>query len=499
MKKYVLVRILRSLFSLVVVTSLAFAMVYTLVPRMRIFKTDGTWSKLSSDRDAQMSYENSTYEKIGYIDFIEQKDICALLYEDKSGTGYSSCMQAGNAEVVSFVEEYEAKGYTSGVYEKNGLVWMTREIPLASRIVDWFSNILWLDGPNRIQDANNPDLERGYYLGETSTGSPALMCSGCEYKYQVYVNGSFPFIHQNVLNVNFGTSYPTYANTPVLDVFTQSQGESVRTEQLMPNGTTQSSSLDLETCKYKYTLDNLDVNKFNDNYADCTTVRQDPSMLSVSAIMGILSLILSYGIALPVGNLMARKKGKLADKIGMAYIIFIIAVPFLAYIYAFKYVGNVFFGLPDKFPSLGALNWKSYVLPIISLSLPSIGSTMMWIRRYMIDQSTQDYVKFAKSKGLSQKEIFNNHIMRNAIIPIAQGIPSSIVSVISGALITEAVYAVPGMGKMLPDSISAFNNPIVITLTFIFTGVSIFALLAGDLLITVIDPRISLADNGGRK
>ena len=196
---------------------------------------------------------------------------------------------------------------------------------------------------------------------------------------------------------------------------------------------------------------------------------------------------------------MARKKGKLADKIGMAYIIFIIAVPFLAYIYAFKYVGNVFFGLPDKFPSLGGSDWRSYVLPIISLSLPSIGGTMMWIRRYMIDQSTQDYVKFAKAKGLSEKEIFNNHILRNAIIPIAQGIPASIVSVISGALVTEAVYAVPGMGKMMPDSISNFNNPIVIALTFVFTGVSIFALLAGDLLITVIDPRISLADNGGRK
>lgn len=498
MKKYVLIRILRSLVSLLIVTSLAFAMVYTLIPRMKIFQKDATWSKLANDRDAQMAYENTTYERVGYIDFIEQKDICALLYEDK-GTGYSSCMQAGNAEVKSFVEEYEAKGYTSGVYNKTGLVWLTRDIPLATRIFNWFDNLLWLDNPSKVVDKNNPDLERKYYFGKTSKGMPAVMCSGCEYKYQLYVDGSFPFIHQNALNIDFGISYPTFANIPVLDVMTQGQGESVKTEQTNPNGTTSNTALNFESCRYKHTLDALDGNRFVDNYANCSTNRKDMSMIGVSSFMGILSLILSYAIALPVGVLMARKKGKLADKIGMAYIIFIIAVPFLAYIYAFKFMGSLLFGLPDKFPMLGSLNWKSYVLPIISLSLPSIGGTMMWIRRYMIDQSTQDYVKFAKAKGLSEREIFNNHILRNAIIPIAQGIPSSIVAVISGALITEAVYAVPGMGKMMPDAINNFNNPTVIALTFIFTGVSIFALLAGDLLITVIDPRISLADNGGRK
>lgn len=498
MKKYVFIRIVRSIISLFIVTSLAFAMVYTLVPRMKIFKTDATWSKLSNDRDAQLAYENNVYERIGYLDFIEQKDICALLNENDDA-GYSSCMQAGSAEVKSFVEEYEAKGYESGTYSKNGFVWLKKEIPLASRIINWFGSLIFVDSPSKVVDANNENLERGYYFGQTSTGTPALMCSGCQYKYQVYVNGSFPFIHQNAIKVDFGTSYPTFANTPVLTVMTQSQGEADKHEQVMPNGSTQNTALNLEMCQYKHTLDNLDGNKFVDNYADCPTVRKDMSMVGVSSFMGIISMILSYAIALPAGIGMARKKGKLADKIGMAYIIFIIAVPFLAYIYAFKYVGNVFFGLPDKFPSLGAQDWRSYVLPIISLSLPSIGGTMMWIRRYMIDQSTQDYVKFAKAKGLSEKEIFNNHILRNAIIPIAQGIPASIVSVISGALVTEAVYAVPGMGKMMPDAINNFNNPIVIALTFVFTGVSIFALLAGDLLITVIDPRISLADNGGRK
>ena len=91
--------------------------------------------------------------------------------------------------------------------------------------------------------------------------------------------------------------------------------------------------------------------------------------------------------------------------------------------------------------------------------------------------------------------------MKNAIIPIAHGIPGSIVGTISGAVITESIYAVSGMGKLLPDSIKAFNNQMVIALTFLFTFLSIFSLFAGDLLVTAIDPRISLVNNakGGRK
>ena len=115
----------------------------------------------------------------------------------------------------------------------------------------------------------------------------------------------------------------------------------------------------------------------------------------------------------------------------------------------------------------------------------------------MIDQSNADYVKFARAKGLSQNEIFRKHILRNAIIPIVNGIPSSIILCISGALITESAFAVPGMGKMLPDAIKQCNNNMVITLVFIFTSLSILSVLAGDLLMTVVDPRISLTEKGG--
>ena len=136
-------------------------------------------------------------------------------------------------------------------------------------------------------------------------------------------------------------------------------------------------------------------------------------------------------------------------------------------------------------------------MPVLILALLQTPSLMMWLRRYMIDQSNADYVKFARAKGLSQREIFRKHILRNAIIPIVNGIPSSIILCISGALITESAFAVPGMGKMLPDAIKQANNNMVITLVFIFTTLSILSVLIGDLLMTVVDPRISLTAKGG--
>ena len=214
--------------------------------------------------------------------------------------------------------------------------------------------------------------------------------------------------------------------------------------------------------------------------------------------MGIFAMLFSYGLGLPLGLLMARRKDKLADKLGMVYIIFIIAVPSLAYIYLFRYLMTSAFDLPSVFTTYGPGDGRSWILPIISLALPSIASLMLWTRRYVVDQMNSDYVKFAKAKGLNQGEIFRGHIFKNAIIPIAHGIPASLAGCITGAIITEAIYSVGGMGKMLPNAINQYNNVMIIALAFMFSTVSVLSVLAGDILITKVDPRISLSEKAGR-
>lgn len=89
-------------------------------------------------------------------------------------------------------------------------------------------------------------------------------------------------------------------------------------------------------------------------------------------------------------------------------------------------------------------------------------------------------------------------MFRNAMVPVVNSIPLSIVGVIVGATLTETVFAFPGMGKMLIDSVNVSNNNMVVALSFIFAGLSIAALLVGDLLMTLVDPRIKLDTKGGK-
>ena len=94
--------------------------------------------------------------------------------------------------------------------------------------------------------------------------------------------------------------------------------------------------------------------------------------------------------------------------------------------------------------------------------------------------------------------IFSRHIFKNAIIPIAQGIPASLAACITGAIITESIYSVGGMGKMLPNAINQYNNIMIVALAFMFSLVSVLSVLAGDIVLTKVDPRISLSEKAGR-
>ena len=187
---------------------------------------------------------------------------------------------------------------------------------------------------------------------------------------------------------------------------------------------------------------------------------------------------------------MARRKDKLLDKLGTVYIIFIIAVPSLAYIFLFKAIGGAVFDLPTTF-DMEKPSWQMYVLPIVSLALPSVANLMKWLRRYMIDQMNSDYVRFARSGGLSEQEIFSKHILKNAIIPIVHGIPGTILFAMTGAIITERVYVVPGAGNMLTKAINAYDNGVIVGMTLFYAVLSVVAIILGDVLMSMVDPRIS--------
>ena len=476
---------------------IVFTLVYTLVPRNSIFAGDDGYRKLAAKPDDKTDYMYNIWQKLGYLTFVRSVDYFQTLY-DMDSKEMTAALEPGSKDAEEFKAKYEAQGYTVEAYTKSGRYYAYKDTPILKHVAIWFSSLVKIDTPWSVKDANNPDLKRGLSFGRTESGGIALIGSGTTHKYLIYTDSHFPWLHQNIIKLSFGDSYPTYQGLDVMTVLFQSQGTEAKRPVTYATGAEGNSGIIFGTLTYKEKLDRLDQQKFLDHYATFQTAKNQPSMIGTSFIIGIFALILAYGLGLPLGVLMARRKDKLADKLGMVYIIFIIAVPSLAYIYLFRYLATAAFNLPSVFTTYGASDIRSWILPTISLALPSISGLMLWTRRYVVDQMSQDYVKFAKAKGLSQKEIFNDHIFKNAIIPIAQGIPASLAGCIAGAIITESIYAVGGMGKMLPNAIQQHNNTMVVALVFMFSTISVLSVLAGDIILTKVDPRISLTEKAGR-
>jgi len=496
-KGYILKRLLRSAISIVVIMFVVFILVYTLIPRDNIFFEDSTYRKLGGKPDEKTDYVYNTWRKLGYLDYVKINDYCLGLYEAGSPE-MKNAIAPDSRETADFVALYESKGYTVDYMPVSKRAFAYKDIPIIQRLWNWASRLIRIDTIYSVQDPNNPDLERKVYFGKTPTGGLALIGSGTYHKYLLYTDSHFPFIHQNFITLNMGESYPTYQGLEALSVMFSSQGTEVKREVTFETGETASSAIDFGSLTYKEKLDRMDTKKFTDHYANYTTFKDQASMVGTSFLMGVLAMLLAYGIGLPVGVAMARNKDGLIDKMGMLFIIFITSVPSLAYIYIFRYLGTTIFGLPSIFTTYGPSDIRSWILPIISLALPSISSLMLWIRRYVVDQMNSDYVKFAKAKGLSKKEIFRSHIFKNASIPIVHGIPTSLAVCITGAIITESIYSVGGMGKMLPNAINQYNNVMIIALTFLFSTISVLSVLIGDIILTKVDPRISLTDKAGR-
>ena len=274
---------------------------------------------------------------------------------------------------------------------------------------------------------------------------------------------------------------------------TNSQGSFKRSTITYPSGVTETTADDLHSATYvagSLGIGALNQKYFVDDYTSVITRKDGLSKMGYSFTIGIIAVFLTYLIAIPLGILMALRKDKLLDKLGTFYIVFITAVPSLAYIFMFKAVGGNAFGLPTTF-DMENPTWTMYVLPIISLALPSIANQMKWLRRYMIDQMNSDYVKFARSGGLSEGEIFSKHILKNAIIPIVHGVPSSVLFALTGAIITERVYVVPGAGNLLTTAINAYDNGVIVGVALFYAILTVTSIILGDVLMSVMDPRIS--------
>jgi oligopeptide transport system permease protein len=233
-------------------------------------------------------------------------------------------------------------------------------------------------------------------------------------------------------------------------------------------------------------------NKYRANYP---VVRIIAEKASLSIKMGLLAIALAMAAGLPLGILMAHSSSsrlKLWDRAGTVFVVLVQAIPAAIYHLFILIYGTEWLGPILRIPTLfRENNWLTWLLPVFSLSLGNTAYFALWLRRYMIDESTKDYIILARAKGLPSRKIFSRHIFRNAFVPLVQYIPTSILLTLVGSLYVETLYSIPGMGGLLVSVIKLQDNTMVQALVLLYSGISILGLLIGDIVMASMDPRIS--------
>ncbi len=505
--------------SVVLVVIIVMVLIYSLSDRKQIFTADSVWSK--QQLNAKSTYEFRKWEEYGYLDYVNYTEYLGELVRNgeldadtqkkagKLGATPEKCSETTKEYVQKFTQLYESKGYTveylDAVYVVGtkiaqggqAMLFAHKDKPVMSRVLTYFSSLITIDNIHNVkEDIGERGIKFSWHdpLYGEDVFSPTIIGNGTTHKYLLYCDSNFPYIHQNMLTVNLGKSYAVRYGVDVVTTMLQTQGEYVKSTLTYPTGLVEDSADDLHTATYVAGSREKDPflgARFTDDYTSTITVNVGKSRMALSFLIGLLSVFLAYFLGVPLGIIMARSKDKFIDKLGSAYIAFIIAVPSLCYIFMFKSIGGSM-GLPTTY-DINSHEWVMYVLPVISLALPSVANLMKWLRRYMIDQMNSDYVKFARSGGLSEGEIFTKHVLKNAIIPIVHGIPGSLLGCLTGAIITERVYSVPGTGNLLTTAINAHDNSVIVGVTFFYAVLSITAIIMGDILMSMVDPRISFS------
>ncbi len=521
MSKYLIKRILHGLVSVVIVVMAVMLLIYSAIDKSKIFMQDPLIQKKAAND--KIVYRYQCWEEYGYLTYITYADWLNEITEKgeldpatrdeavKFGKTAAEDTPLSAEYVKKFTDYYENQGYTverlDVVLQSNKAVakggaqklFAYKNVPIFVRMFKYFTGIVRFD--NKRYAEGPLEGERGLtftwhdpaYGGEKF--SPAVMGNGTKYRYLIYFDDHFPYFHQNLITINLGKSYTINKGIDVWDTMIQPQGSIVKKQTIYPTGFVEDSANDMHTLTYSAGSRDLGgpftQTRYTDDYTIAVNEKNGLSKMGYSFIIGILSSIIAYLLGIPLGLLMSRYQDKLFDKIGTLYIIFIMAVPSLAYIFMFRAIG-IAAGWPITFDGTP----QAYILPIISLALPSIGGLMKWSRRYMIDQKNADYVKFARSGGLSEGEIFRKHILKNAMIIIVQGIPGTVLFSLVGAIITERVYTVPGTGGMLVNAVTAFDNSAIVGVALFYALLSVTSLILGDVLMATVDPRISFTSKG---
>ena len=215
-----------------------------------------------------------------------------------------------------------------------------------------------------------------------------------------------------------------------------------------------------------------------------------------SAALGSLALLIGTVIGLGLGIVAALYRNSLIDRAAMVLCVLGIAIPSTVFVYVVQYALAVFplttLGFePDLWVrTVGWGQWRDLILPSLTLSLSIIAVMTRYMRSQMVDVSFSEYVRTAKAKGVSTLRLVFAHEIRNAILPVVSLLGPIFVGAISGSLIVEGVFGVPGLGTAFINSISNNDYNVLMGLTVFYGGFFIAVNLLTDIVYGLIDPRI---------
>jgi peptide/nickel transport system permease protein len=217
--------------------------------------------------------------------------------------------------------------------------------------------------------------------------------------------------------------------------------------------------------------------------------------------LSLLTVILTYAIALPLGILSGRYQNSKLDKTVVVYNFFCFAIPSFVFalmmLFVFGYrlgwfptLGSV---SPDVEPGSAAYLWSRFyhlILPAITSALLATAVTIQYLRSEVIDLKSSDFVRTARSKGVSTNKIFTQHIFRNASLPIAAMAGYEITGLLGGSVVIERIFGFPGMGNLFVTSIVQRDYSVVTALILIYGLATLFGALISDIIMSAVDPRI---------
>jgi len=217
--------------------------------------------------------------------------------------------------------------------------------------------------------------------------------------------------------------------------------------------------------------------------------------------LSLLTLILTYLIALPLGMIAGRFQNSWADKAIVVYTFITYSIP----VFVFALVLLWLFGYTlGWFPTRGSVDsdvvtgtlgyyvnkFHHMILPAFTMAILSTTGTIQYLRTGVIDAKSQDYVRTARAKGVPENVVFNRHIFRNSILPIAAFLGYEFTGLIGGSVFIENIFSYPGMGNLFVTSITGRDYSVILALLLLFGTATLLGTLLSDIIMSIVDPRV---------